>query len=187
MYEIIKEFKKIGNELFQAHLNNFHSGNLSVLKENYLYITATGSKLGFLEESDIVKLDFSGDEVKNASCELPVHKAIYKNTSAKAIVHAHSPYSVALSFFFDVIKPIDGEGKFYFKNGIPVLSVENSVASDEVANGIPELFEKSNLVIVRGHGAFAIGESLKEAAKWISSVENSCQIIYMKTMYEKGL
>ncbi len=46
-----------------------------------------------------------------ASAELAVHRSIYKKTSALAVVHAHPPYAVALSFTEKEIVPCDMEGR----------------------------------------------------------------------------
>ncbi|MCK9223467.1 MAG: class II aldolase/adducin family protein [Candidatus Muirbacterium halophilum] len=184
--DFYKEFVTVGHELFLAGLNNFHSGNISSRKEDNIVITSTGSKLGFLKEENIICLPIFSDESGRASCELPVHRAIYKATNAKAIVHAHAPYSVALSYFLQNVKPIDGEGMFYFPDGVEVLTVKNSVASEEVAEKIPDMLVGKKAVIVKGHGIFAIGEDVVEAAKWVSSIENSSKIVYLVNNY-KGI
>lgn len=177
--EFHREFSAVGHELFLAGLNNFHSGNISARKDDNIIITSTGSKLGFLNEDNIICLPLFSEETGKASCELPVHRAIYKNTNAKAIVHAHAPYAVALSYFLKDITPIDGEGMFYFPHGVKVLEVKNSVASEEVAEKIPGLLKEEKAVVVKGHGIFAIGSDVVEAAKWVSSLENSARILYL--------
>ena len=179
IFKYYEKFRQIGNELFHAGLNNFHSGNLSVRENDDVLITATGSKLGFLEKDDLVCVDLNSDEIGRASCEVSVHRAIYKETQVNAIVHAHAPYSVVLSFDNDHFMPMDGEGKVYFPNGIKIVHVRQSVASEEVALEIPNVLKKDKAVIVAGHGIFAVGEDLIEAAKWISSIENSAHLVYL--------
>jgi len=179
IYKHYEHFKQIGSELFHAGLNNFHSGNMSVRENDDVIITATGSKLGFLEKDDLVCVDLNSEEKGRASCEVSVHRAVYRETTAKAIVHAHAPYSVVLSFDNDKFTPMDGEGKVYFPDGVNIVHVRQSVASEEVALEIPGILKKDKAVIVAGHGIFAVGEDLVEAAKWISSIENSSHLVYL--------
>jgi L-fuculose-phosphate aldolase len=174
-----KEFYQIGKELFIAGLNNFHSGNLSKREGDDIIITATGSKLGELRREDIITCNINTEKCMKASCEYIVHKAIYKNCDVSAVAHAHAQYSVVLSFDRTVFKPVDGEGQFYFPKGIPVLEVMQSVGSEEVAERLPGLLKDTQACIVRGHGIFATGKTLEEAAKWISSIENSAKLVYL--------
>ena len=79
------------------------------------------------------------------------------------------------------IKPIDSEGQYYLKE-IPVLDCKDAIGSDEVAKKIPKLILKYKCVIVKGHGAFAIGESLSQASLYISVAENASKIIYLNNI-----
>lgn len=172
-----KQLIEIGNRLFLEHLNHSHSGNISIRANDIVYITKSGAQLGFLNYDDIVKLNINQQYFANASMEFIVHKSIYLNSNASAIVHAHPVYTISLSFSRDKIIPIDAEGIFYFPEGVPVLSVENAIASAEVAEKIPALFLRSNAVIVKGHGIFCIGKNIEEAYKFTSSIESSSKII----------
>lgn len=184
---IIENFQKIGNELFFLGLNNSHSGNMSVkVSATHLLITKTGAMLHRLSKKDLVKISIYEDDLNSykASRELPVHRLIYKNTSFKAVVHAHPPYVIALSLIYGIIQPIDAEGKFYFKCGIKSIELNNTIGSDEVASAVVENLVYAPIVIIRSHGVFAAGETLEEAYHWISSFEHSCKILYLHNMYK---
>lgn len=172
-----KKIIEVGNRIFLEHLNHSHSGNISIRINDFVYITRSGAQLGFLNYDDIIKLNINQQYSANASMEYIVHKSIYLNSNATAIVHAHPVHTIALSFSRDRIQPIDAEGIFYFPEGVPVLSVENAIASDEVAEKIPQLFLRSTAVIVKGHGIFCIGKNIEEAYKFASSIESSSKII----------
>lgn len=171
-------FQNVGKDLFLAGLNNSNSGNLSVRDTDRMVITKTGSMLHRLEKSDLIATSiFEADEnLPLASGEYPVHKAIYLATKAKAIVHAHCPNLVALSFFSELFMPIDAEGNYYFPEGIPIIVAEKTIASEEVAKKTAEIIGKYSAVVVRGHGIFAIGDSLKKAYGKVSSLEHSAEI-----------
>lgn len=91
---------------------------------------------------------------------------------------------IALSEKVDVINPVDVEGAYYFKEGAPVLAVTNAIASDEVAEKIFPLFKIAPVVVVRGHGSFAIGKDLEDALHWTSSLEHSAKILLLRNELE---
>jgi len=182
----LRAFQIVGEELFRTRLNNSHSGNLSIRLNRMLAITRTGAMLHRISHGDIVETCISGEDEQTylASRELPVHKSIYLGTHAASIVHAHPPHVVTLSFFTDLIEPIDAEGKYFYPDGIPVIAVTQAVGSDEVARKITPLLQKFPIVVVRGHGSFAIGESLDEGLHWTSSLDNVAQIVLFSRLYQ---
>ncbi|MDD3001542.1 MAG: aldolase [Candidatus Riflebacteria bacterium] len=177
----LKSFQNVGNDLFIAGLNNSNSGNLSVRKNDKMVITKTGSMLHHLTCDDLIEtsLIVKDENASKASREYPVHKAIYAATAANAVVHAHCPHLVALSFLSDVFAPIDAEGKYYFPESVPVIAVKNAIASEEVGEKAAAVIGKSTAIVVRGHGVFAIGADLYEAYKRVSSLEHSAKIFYL--------
>lgn len=175
---MLREFQTIGYDLFVAGLNNSHSGNMSIRVNRMMAITRSGSMLHRLEYKDIVEtlIDGEDSESARASRERPVHRAIYLQTGAQAIVHAHPPQLIAASFFCDKFEPVDAEGRYFFPTGIPVVEVVNAIASDEVAAKIAPLLKSTPVVIVRGHGTFAVGNSLEDGFHYTSSLEHSARI-----------
>jgi len=173
-----REFSQIGRDLFLQGLNNSHSGNMSVRLGDRLVITRRGSMLGNLKERDLIETGLSKNDshITLASTEIGVHRAIYQNTPALAIVHAHPVYATALSLIEDEIIPIDSEGQ-YMLHKIPVIGFEHTVGSSEVARILPEYLKEYKIVMIRGHGSFAVGQLIEEAYQWTSSLENICKII----------
>ncbi len=111
-------------DLFLAGADQLARGNMSVRTGDRIYITGRGAMLGRLGRTDIVKLDICKDDqdiVRRASSEAPVHRAIYLETDARAIVHAHPPYATLLSMTEENLVPVDWEGSYFFKK-IPVLN-----------------------------------------------------------------
>ncbi len=177
-----EDFIKIGRELFIRGLIASHSGNLSVKRGDEILITRRGSMLGNLTKEDIVSVPLIADKVEAASRELVVHRAIYQSTSALACVHAHPPYAIALSLIENEIIPIDEEGAFYLPR-VPILAIEDTIGSEVVASQLAKLFNGNKIAMIKGHGSFAIGETLEEAYLKTSSLEHSSQIIHLvKTM-----
>ncbi len=170
----------IGDQLFQRGLQTTRSGNISVRDGDSFVITKTGTNLGRLKYSDLVAVDLSKNAPipESASCETPVHRAIYNATNAGAIVHAHPPYAIALAQTIKGpgIEPIHNEGLAGL-TWIPIIdtSVPGSDIGENPTKIASELTSWCSL-IVRGHGAFAIGSSLDDALYRMLLLEEVCKI-----------
>lgn len=176
---MLELFKKFGRDLFIININASHSGNISVRSGNKIYITRTGCMLGDIREGDVVVEDIDAETSGIASREIIVHRSIYRNTAARAIIHSHPPYMVVMSMLESEITPIDSEGNFFLKN-VPVFETQKTIGSEEVAEKIPGLLNKhGKITVLKYHGSFAIGENLEEAFLWTTTLEKSAQIAYL--------
>lgn len=175
---MLKIFKQIGNALFISGLNHSHSGNISLKTGDKIYITRRGVMKGFLRKEDIIHTG-----IKNTwndyldSTEINVHRAIYRMTSSKAIVHCHPPIAIALSLIRNEIIPIDVEGLIAMPK-IPVLKCLKATASKELEQNLPPLLKKHQSVLIKGHGLFAVGQSLEEAFHYATLTEHIAKILY---------
>lgn len=187
MYSL-RDFQLAGTELYHTGLNNSHSGNMSIRNNRLMCITRSGAMLHRLQNPDIIEtlINDSDENDQKASREKPVHRAIYSNSDAQAIIHAHCPASTAVSFFCDCVFFADAEGRYFFPDGVPVIEADNAIASEQVALAVVPALEKCPVVIVKGHGTFATGCDLNEALHWTTSVEHSCKIILYKNMCQKN-
>lgn len=177
---MLKQFQRFGSDLFYRGLTSSHGGNMSVRMGDRIVITRTGSMFAHLEEKDLIEIGLEEDDsnVMLASSELVVHREIYQNTSALAIVHVHPPFAVALSMVVeDAIFPIDSEGSYLFRK-VPVVQTETTVGSKDVAKVAAEMLREYKIFMLRGHGCFSTGPVLEEAAQWCSSLEESCKMYY---------
>ena len=175
---LVEEFSRIGRILFDSGLNNSHSGNMSVRLGDRVVITRRGAMLGELTGDDLVDVGLAEDDsgIALASTEVKVHRAIFAATSHLAIVHTHPRTAIALSMDRDFLVPIDEEGRYYFKR-IPVLAVKTSIGSDDLERELPAMLKDFPIVMVRGHGAFAVGGNLEEGLQITHALEWSCDIL----------
>jgi len=181
---VLEQFQRVGSDLFLAGLISSHGGNMSVRMGDRILITRRGSMLAHIEARDVVDigLDENDSAVALASTEIGVHRAIYQGTSALAIVHTHPPYTIAQSLHADEIVPIDSEGS-YLLHKVPVVACELTAGSAEVAALLPTWLKEYDIVMLRGHGPFAIGHLLEEAYQITSVLEMSSRILTV----EQGL
>ena len=177
---ILTQFQSIGRALSTRGLVSSHSGNLSVRLGERLIITKRGSMLGSLEEHDLVEtgIDRNDRHTPLASTELNTHRAIYQRTPGMAVVHAHCPHTVALSFTEKVIVPRDLEGMGVLQK-VPVVRLSSSSGGKTLEDLISDALSESRIVVVEGHGTFAIGQLLEEACHVTTALEESCHILYL--------
>ena len=177
---IVREFQWVGRDLMASGLLTLHAGNLSVRRNGRVFITRTGSSLGHLGAGDVVETPLGRGQRPHprASMELPTHLAIYEATGAGAVLHAHPPSAIALSFVADRIVPMDSEGAIILRE-VPVIRARNVVASPEVARQAAALLKDHRVVVVATHGSFAVGQSLEEALSVTTTLEMSAKIALM--------
>lgn len=169
----------MGYALFTRGMVSSQSGNLSICLGERLIITRRGASLGAIEAQDLIEtgVDRNDRATPLASVELPVHRAIYRATSAKAIVHAHPPYSVALSLAEREITP--GLEWADVLGMVPVVGHGKEVKPGGLADDIANALKEHRAVVVRGHGSFVIGQYLEEALNLTTALEESSQVLYL--------
>ncbi len=175
---LYEQFRDIGRDMYVDRLVSSHGGNLSVRFGDRVIIKRRGAMLGRLKPHDLVEtgLEKNDSNVALASTELIVHRAVYQATPALAVAHAHPRTAMALSLSRDEIVPLDNEGSYLLKK-IPVVAVEMASGSPQMARVIAEALQEYKIVLLRGHGSFATGQTLDEAFQWTSVLEECCQII----------
>lgn len=153
---------------------------MSVRVGDRLLITRRGSMLGRLRPEDLIETGIDRDDsgIALASSEIAVHRAVYRRTAAQAVLHTHPPHGIVLSLEQDEIIPVDSEGS-YLLHRVPVVAVERTVGSDEMAEAISAALVDYKLCMLRGHGLFATGNLLEEAYQWSSALEASARIAYL--------
>lgn len=175
-----REFAKLGRDLLLTGLITTHGGNMSVRVGDNLIITRRGCMLGHLGPEDLIETGLEGDDsgLVMASSEVVVHKAIYRETSALAIVHAHPLSAILLSLLEEAILPVDSEGS-YLLHKVPVVQADKTIGSEEAAGLISTALKEYKIIMLRGHGSFAIGPMLEDAVSLTSTLEASSRILLM--------
>ena len=174
---IYEMFRDIGRDMYTANMISSHGGNLSIRIGDHLIIKRRGAMLGNLKPHDLIETGIEKNDsgVALASTELVVHRAIYLNTPALAVVHCHPRTAIAFSLSRDELVPIDNEASYLLKK-VPVVAEEFASGTPEMANKVAKALQNYKIIMLRGHGSFAIGQTLDEAFHWSSTLEESCQI-----------
>ncbi len=184
---ILSQLQTVGRDLFTRGLVSSYSGNLSIRLGERIIITRRGSRLGCLHEHDLIDTGINKNDRSTplASTELAVHRAIYQETPALAIVHAHPPHAVALSLTETEIIPSDTEG-LSIVGRVPVLGWHMEVKLGGLADIIAQALKQYRIVMVHGHGIFAIGQLLEEAHNHTTTLEESCRVICLLRSLQVG-
>jgi L-fuculose-phosphate aldolase len=174
---IYEMFRDIGRDMYVANMISSHGGNLSIRLGDRVVIKRRGAMLGNLKPHDLIDtgLEKNDSGVALASTELLVHRAIYMNTPALAVVHCHPRTAIAFSLSRDELVPIDNEASYLLKK-VPVVAEEFASGTPEMANKVAKALQNYKIIMLRGHGSFATGQTLDEAFHWSSTLEESCQI-----------
>lgn len=170
----------VGRQLYERGLQSARSGNISARDGDRFVITRTGSNLGRLTRDDTIAVEIDPDSPipENASCEAPVHRAIYNATDAGAVVHAHPLYAIALAQATSEpgIAPVHNEALFKLK-WVPIIdSSVQGKEGGEAPEPIAERLIDSCSVIIRKHGAFTVGPDLDDALYKMLLLEDVCKI-----------
>jgi len=188
----MKRFFSVGKDIARSGMVGSHGGNMSECDGNGLWITRRDTMLGHLGSSEVVKTYLSPTDLdEKASRELVVHRAMYGAWAAvtaglnegfgqRAIVHVHAKYTVLRSLLQDEICPVDSEGKLMLGQRVSVLDFEDSIGSSDVASAMATLVSNgASIGVVRGHGPFAMADSLQNALRLVSCLEYSCELLYL--------
>ncbi len=172
---VLREMQEVGRDLYQLALVTSHGGNLSLRSGADMWITGTGTMLGRLHDRHISRVSPDGrHEGPPPSSDTILHSAIYALTGAQAVVHAHPRHAIALSFDTDLFVPSDLEGQLHLKE-VPVVE-----AGARQVEQIASALQSRLVVLLRGHGAYARGQTLWEALHWTTTLEESAQIAWLR-------
>lgn len=163
---------RFGRSLFERGLSRGSSGNISVrLDDGCLICTPTNASLGFLDPASLVHVD-AGRAVSGGkpTKELPLHEALYATRpTARAVVHLHSTYSVAVSTLpgldpGDVLPPLTPY--YVMRVGRTALVPYFRPGDPAVGDAVRDLGGRFRAVLLSNHGPVVAGETL-DAAVWV--------------------
>jgi len=182
--EILKEFLKAGNRVFESRLSPFHTGSMSVRGVDAMLYAPKASMPRDLP-GPLLKVSLAASAGDDA--EVHLHKAIYADSDFQTVMHCHVPEAEAASRYVypgeseaaDRVIPVDAEGTFLYLV-IPVLRPDFAAAE------LVRLLHDYKVVIVRGGGVWSVGgQSLSEVLHHPSSLREIC--LYRIAAVERGL
>ncbi len=143
-----------------------NKGSLSLRQGTLIYATPSGLDYDLLQEQDISVLRLNG-EVQHAmhriSMDTRFHLAIYQaREDVNAITHTHSRYATALALAGLGLPMITFGVHLQLKQ--PVQCADFYVPDDPRVNqSIVDNLGQGNAVLLRNHGAIAVGADIQKA------------------------
>ena len=174
----VAELIQFGKKMVERGLVSAHAGNISKRIGNAMLISTRGSMLDQLEDKIVqVSLESSSPLDYLASSELPMHRAIYRNTKAYAVFHGHGRFSIveSLSTEATAITPADSESAYY----VPVIPiVDGPSGTEELGRAAALALKEHRGALIRGHGVVTKGDSVEDAYAILAVIEQACHIRY---------
>jgi ribulose-5-phosphate 4-epimerase/fuculose-1-phosphate aldolase len=105
-----------------------------------------------------------------------LHQAIYKTRSdVKAVFHFHSPAVILLSVIGQSIRPMHNYSAIFYQ-GVPLYTGTGQVESPARAGEIAKLLGDAKALMLRGHGAVVVGQSIREVCMLALFLEESARL-----------
>ena len=146
LVQIYRWLRQYGN-------NDSHSGNASLREGDRIWLTPTGACADTLSADELVACSVAGACGEGASLDGPLHQLVYqRNPKARA----------------------DFEGQYYFPQ-VPVVTIGYDRYVEESPAAVAAVLARHPIMVVRGHGVYAWGETLNLAYKWTCSLELSAK------------
>lgn len=178
--KIKTELKEYGRRAGAKNYTPGTSGNMSCRYGDKILITSSGSSNEYLEDDELVLIDFNGNLVegsKKPSSEKMLHVEYYKQRpDINYILHMHTPaLSAFASCHISLNDPIMAESVFYFGN-IP-LAEYGLPSSMDLVEKTSKYFKDYNLVLMANHGMVSAGKNIKEAYLNLELAESYAQVV----------
>ena len=179
---LVRYFK----ETYVKGLNTLMGGNASIRIGGVVYITPSSVPKTELRPEDVVELSVDGSVARGfraPSSEWRMHIAIYKATKYTAVIHAHPPHILALYTAGLTLNdsPLSELRSYISRIGeVPYLKPGSAELAEAVAS---EVAKGSDLVVLRNHGAVAVGQTLPEALNKLEVAEDVAKVILLSRCY----
>ncbi|MDR3566183.1 MAG: class II aldolase/adducin family protein [Negativicutes bacterium] len=188
-----EDFIQAAARAYDCGIQTGNGGNISVrIGQDWMAVKASGTSFGDASFDTIPVTDFDGKMIEGSlkpTRETVLHGSLYKKfPDMKAIVHTHSPYSIAWSFTGKSVPLVTKQAELKLKYPVPVVCVETPDVRPEHIPFIYDLFAKwpdLSAFILQGHGIVSVGKSAVEAEHNAEFVEETAQIAWLQAVGQK--
>lgn len=172
-----------GNEMVRRGLTIYTAGNISVRTQDGkgFYIKPSSVRYADICPQDLVTVDWEGHPISGTrppSIEHNLHRLIYlARPDAIAIAHTHSTYATTLSAsnMRCGIPATLGEIAHYIGGPVP-LAEYGPPGSIELAHNVVQcLGLHNNGILLKNHGALAVGKDLQQALDFAEIIEKGAE------------
>jgi len=181
MSSVLDQLCDSANVFFQRGLAFGSTGNLSVRIGDSVWITPTGQPLRGLTPDKLAEITLDGTPLNanRPSKEYPFHTGLYRSRpEARAIVHLHSTYSVALSCLEN--PEMAAMTPYFFMRVAPLGIVPyHRPGSQALADAIAEAARDHACLLLRNHGLVTSGVTWNEAVDRAEELEETARLHFL--------
>ncbi|MGH3242464.1 MAG: class II aldolase/adducin family protein [Spirillospora sp.] len=167
-----------GRRLAETGLILGTSGNISVRSGDLVAVTPGGMRLDRLEPADCPVLTLSGRLVEGGrapSSETPMHLALYRASTAAAIVHTHSTYATVVATTMSELPPV--HYNTLLLGGVVKVAQYATYGTPELAeNVLAAMAGGKRAALMADHGGVTLGRDLDEAFENARLLEWLCGV-----------
>ncbi|MFG2832835.1 class II aldolase/adducin family protein [Streptomyces sp. NPDC048434] len=153
------------------------SGNVSRRIRDLVLVTPSGVPYDRLGPGDTTAVDLEGRQILGKlrpTSEVPMHLAVYRSTTATAVVHTHAPYAAAVSTLVTELPPVH---YMTAALGGPVRVAPYALyGSDELAAHMLDALRDRTGCLLQNHGTLTHGDSLDQALDRTAQLEWMCRV-----------
>jgi L-fuculose-phosphate aldolase len=172
-----------GNEMVRRGLTVYTAGNVSIRSTDGtgFYIKPSSVRYADIRPEDLVLVDWEGNPLSGArppSIEHNLHRLVYlARPDAIAIVHSHSLYATTLSAskLRCGIPATLGEIAHYLGGPIRLAEFGPPGSMDLAQSVVRSLGRETHGVLLKNHGALAVGKDLAQALDFAQLIEMGAQ------------
>lgn len=153
------------------------SGNVSVRVGQLILLTPSGVPYDRLGPGDAVGVDLEGRQVLGEltpTSELPMHLAVYRNSSAGAVVHTHAVHATAVSTLVDRLPLVHYMAAAL--GGQIRTAPYATYGTEELAENVLRALRDRTGCLLRNHGTLTYGDTLDQAYDRTAQLEWMCRL-----------
>lgn len=155
-------------------------GNVSVRAGDGggILVTRSGVDLARCSADDVVAVAADGTPLDphgaTPTSELPLHRGVYADTGAAAVVHVHAPASTAVACVLDELPVVHYQQLLL--GGTVRVAPYATFGTPALADGVRAALEGRSVALMANHGAVAHGSSLEQALERALLLEWLCAL-----------
>ena len=180
---LIDDIKHVSLSLFNKNFFSVYHGSISARVSTHGFIINSKSTiLDEITEESLVRLDCHKRDYRwsMANADVHIHENIYETIpNAKYVSYTMPPYATAYSLKHGKVSPQDFFGKKILGDIIIYDPKNIDDWLERAPYEIPQFFQKhdTHLLLIKGFGVISYDRDIKEMAKKISILENSCRLL----------
>jgi L-fuculose-phosphate aldolase len=180
----LKQKLIVAGKVLVAHgQGDFTRGHISVrLPDNpkLFYMKPHSVGLDEITMANILTIDLEGNVVAGKArrhSEVYIHSEIFKaRADVNSVIHAHPPYSVALSSSGHAVKAYSQPGALFSEDVGVYTDTIALIRTHEMGAGVAKALGPHRAAFLKNHGTAIVGKSIEEAVISAIMLENAAMI-----------